>query len=101
MLSVVFVGAGKLNAESLHKMFRVRKKKVQDFLYWLKHHNHLYANIPLDLDIINLYPEYGTLSGIKNHIIQDKETNPEHAFSEETAGFSDHHAQLFKSEKNS
>ena len=45
MLSVVFVGAGKLNAELLHKMFRVRKKKVQDFLYWLKHHNHWYANI--------------------------------------------------------
>ena len=94
MLSVVFVGAGKLNAESLHKMFRVRKKKVQEFLCWLKHHNHLYTNVPLDSDIINLYPEDGTLPGIENHIIQDDETNPEHAFS-------DHHAQLFKSEINS
>jgi hypothetical protein len=38
MLSVVFVGAKKLEPKSLGKMFRVRKKKVWDFLLWLKDH---------------------------------------------------------------
>jgi len=46
MLSVVFVGAGKLNAQSLHNMFRVRKKEIEEFLIWLKNHNHLYMDIP-------------------------------------------------------
>ena len=95
MLSVVFVGAGRLDAKSLQKMFRLRKQNMQDFLLWLKDHNHLYANMALDLDVLNLYPDDGSLPGIENHIIQDNETCPEQAFLEETAGFSDHHAQLF------
>jgi hypothetical protein len=43
LLSVVFVGAGKINPKSLGKMFRVRKK-VWNFLLWLRDHNRLYTN---------------------------------------------------------
>jgi hypothetical protein len=98
MLSVVFVGAGKLNPKFVEKIFRVRKKKVQDFLHWLKDHNRLYANILLDFDLFNLFPDDGSLPGIENHIIHDNSICPEQVFSEETAGFSDHHAKSFRTD---
>ncbi|KIM39066.1 hypothetical protein M413DRAFT_75392, partial [Hebeloma cylindrosporum] len=72
MLSVVFVGTNKLDPKSLGKMFRVRKRKVWDFLLWLRNHNRLYANLPLDLDTMNLYPEDGMLPGIEDRILQDQ-----------------------------
>ena len=98
MLSVVFVGAGKLNAQSLHNMFRVRKKNFEEFLIWLKNHNHLYMDIPIDQHILDMYPEDAFLPGIQEHVVEENEIHSEYVFSEETAGFSDHHAQEFHSE---
>ncbi|KIM39168.1 hypothetical protein M413DRAFT_75250, partial [Hebeloma cylindrosporum] len=71
MLSIVFVGAGKLSTDSLHKMFRVHRKKVQDFLCWLKAHNQLYSNIPVDWQVLDLYANDGSLPGVQDRIIQD------------------------------
>lgn len=98
MLSVVFLGAGKINAQSLQNMFRVRKKKIEDFLIWLKDYNHLYTHIPIDKDILDMYPEDDSLPGIENHIVENNEIHSKYVFSEETAGFSDHHAQEFHSD---
>ena len=101
MLSVVFVGAasGKLSPESLGNMFRVRKQKVWNFLLLLKHLNRLYSKLTYDSNIMDLYPEDGILPEIENRIIEDEESCPEKFFSEETAGFSDHYAALFRSEQ--
>ena len=96
MLSIVFVGAGKFDAKSLQKMFRIRKQKVWDFLIWLKNHNRLYALIPLDLRAMDLYPDDGLLPGIEDCIIQDDEICADTVFLEETAGFSEHPAELFR-----
>jgi len=79
-------------------MFRVRKKKIEDFLIWLKDHNHLYTHIPIDKDILDMYPEDDSLPGIENHIVENNEIHSKYVFSEETAGFSDHHAQEFHSD---
>ena len=98
MLSVVFVGAGKFEIKSMQKMFRIRKKKVYEFLLWLKHHNRLYALIPLDFKTLNLYPNDGFLPGIEDRIIQDKDISAERTFLEETAGFSEHPAELFRAQ---
>jgi hypothetical protein len=97
MLSVVFVGAGKFEKKSLQKMFRIRKHKVWEFLLWLRSHNRLYATISLDLHAMNLYPDDGFLPGIEDRIIQDNEISAETIFLEETAGFLEHPAELFRS----
>jgi len=96
MLSVVFVGAGKLESKSLKNLFKIRKNKVWDFLLWLKDHNSLYAMIPLDLHALSLYPDDGLLPGIEDRVIQDREISAEAVFLEETAGFSEHPAELFR-----
>ena len=80
MLSVVFFGAGKLVVKSLQNMFRVRKKKVQELLLWLKNHNHLYANMPLDFSVLDLYPDDGLLPGMQNCVVQDTEIYSEKVF---------------------
>ncbi|KAI5987248.1 hypothetical protein EDD15DRAFT_2120643, partial [Pisolithus albus] len=72
-LSVVFVGPGKFNPARLGTMFRVCKSKVWAFLLWLKHHNHLYADIPVDTEIIDLYPQDGILPGLCDRVIEDNE----------------------------
>jgi hypothetical protein len=100
MLSVAFVGAGKFETKSLQKMFRIRKKKVYDFLLWLKDHNRLYAKIPLDFNALDLYPDDGFLPGVEDRIIQDKDISAETVFLEETAGFSEH-PKLFRASNSS
>jgi hypothetical protein len=37
-------------------------------LLWLRAHNHLYANIPLDEEIMNMYPEDGSVPGINEGV---------------------------------
>ena len=101
MLSVVFVGAGKFEKKSLQNMFRIRKHKVWNFLLWLKNHNRLYTFIPLDMRAMDLYPEDGPLPGIEDRIIQDSEISADTIFLEETAGFSEHPAELFRASEQS
>jgi len=45
-----------------------------------------------------MYSEDASLPGIQDHVVEDNEIHSEYIFSEETAGFSDHHAQEFHSE---
>ena len=59
MLTVVFVGAKKFDANCLKQMFTVRKKKIWGFLLWLTKHNRLYMDIPLDATIMDSYPDNG------------------------------------------
>lgn len=96
MLSVVFIGCGKLNMSSLKNMFRVRKYKIWNFLCWLKANNQLYSHIPIDINIVNMYPEDGTLPGLQEAIIYNHEIDPDIVFNEETAGFGAHPAAVFR-----
>lgn len=65
-ISIVFVGSGTLNPADLGPAFRVQKKKVWLFLVWLKNHNRLYADIPLDPDVMALYPDDDMLPGLSS-----------------------------------
>ena len=97
LLSVVFVGSWKFKPEYLGNMYRIRKSKVWQFLRWLKAHNRLYANILLDESTMKLYPEDGYLPGIEDNVIHDCRSDTEGVFKEETAGLSEHPAELLGS----
>ncbi|KAF8227680.1 hypothetical protein L208DRAFT_1076546, partial [Tricholoma matsutake] len=73
MLLVVFIGPGKYKKDCLKNMFHIWKKKVWDFLVWLKDvaKNPLYANITLDPRNADLYPDDDTLPGLDKHVVHD------------------------------
>jgi hypothetical protein len=98
MLSVVFVGPGKFKADCLGPMFRIRKRKVWAFLQWLKINNRLYHDLPLDESIMDLYPEDGTLPDIENGVVEDVNRDATKTFLEETAGVSEHPAEVLKAD---
>ncbi|KAI6029507.1 hypothetical protein PISMIDRAFT_39455, partial [Pisolithus microcarpus 441] len=85
-LSVVFVGPGKFNPAQLGTMFC--------------HHNHLYADIPVDTEIIDLYPQDGILPGLCDCMIEDNELDAKAVFDDETAGFDDHPASLLHADQS-
>ena len=95
-LSVVFIGPGKFHLKFLKTMFQVRKQKIWEFLLWLKDHNKFYANMPVDHNILEGYPEDGPLPGIEDMIIEDSNSDAKKVFSEETAGLFEHPAELLK-----
>ncbi|KAG1898383.1 uncharacterized protein F5891DRAFT_1239317 [Suillus fuscotomentosus] len=66
LLSIVFIGPGKFDAKWLGTVFRVCIHKIWSFLLWLKHHNRLYAAIPLDSAIISMYPDDDILPGLSD-----------------------------------
>ena len=101
MLTVVFIGAGKFNLNTLHHLFKVRKNLIWAFLLALKARNKLYMHVKLDEKNLNLYPIDGALPGIEKNIIQDHEMNSKNTFLEETAGFSLHPAAEYAEQKNS
>ena len=101
MLSIVFIGPGKFKPENLGPLFKIRKRKVWRFLVWLKSHNHLYADISLDPEIMDLYPEDGVLPDILHGVFEDHETNVDKTFANETAGFSEHPAELIRTHSGS
>ena len=94
MLSVVFIGPGKFNPDCLGPMFKIRKHKVWAFLLWLKRHNRLYQDMLLDESIMDLYPEDGTLPDIDKGVVEDIRLNAQKTFLEETAGISEHPAEM-------
>ena len=94
LLSVIFVGPGKFDPKQLGTTFHVRKAKIWGFLVWLTIHNRLYANIPLDWDILELYPENDIIPGLVDLVVEDHELDAKVVFHEETAGFKDHPATL-------
>ena len=94
LLSVVFIGPSKFKPEYLGNMYRIRKSKVWGFLQWLKMHNKLYQNVSLDERTMDLYPEDGYLPGIEETVIHDEKADAEDMFNEETAGISEHPAEL-------
>jgi len=97
MLTVVFVGPTKLTPWTLRTLFHICKGLVWSFLHWLCNHNHLYEHIILDESVMDLYPEDGTVPGVAECVIYDHESDVSAVFSEETAGFSEHPAELFVS----
>ncbi|KAG1863207.1 hypothetical protein DFJ58DRAFT_725102 [Suillus subalutaceus] len=50
--------------------------------------------IPLDSDIMSMYPEDDILPGLSDCMIEDQELDAHTIFEEETAGFSAHPAEL-------
>ena len=94
LLSVVFIGPSKFKPKYLGNMYRIRKSKVWDFLQWLKVHNRLYRDIPLDERAMELYPDDDYLPGIEETVIHDNRADAEDTFKEETAGLSEHPAEL-------
>ncbi|KAG1801877.1 hypothetical protein EV424DRAFT_1271252, partial [Suillus variegatus] len=68
-LSVVFIGPDKFDPKRMGTLFRVRKHKIWSFLLWLKSHNKLYADIPLDAAILDLYPGDGTIPGLQDRVV--------------------------------
>ena len=95
-LSVVFIGPGKFRPEFLKNIYRIRKQKVWDFLLWLTSHNLLYSEMPLDRTILDQYPDDDALPGVENNIVEDHVSDVSHIFSEETAGPSEHPAEILK-----
>ncbi|KAI6014639.1 hypothetical protein EDC04DRAFT_2578722 [Pisolithus marmoratus] len=73
LLSVIFVGPGKFDPKQLGTIFHVCKAKIWAFLLWLKHHNCLYADIPLDPDAVDLYPDNDMIPGLSDCIVEDHE----------------------------
>ncbi|KAG2738320.1 hypothetical protein P692DRAFT_201731408, partial [Suillus brevipes Sb2] len=70
-LSIVFVGPGKFKPEQMGPMFRVRKDKIWSFLIWLKYHNRLYSDIPLEPDNLKHYPIDDMLPGISDRVVEN------------------------------
>ncbi|KAF8532150.1 hypothetical protein JB92DRAFT_3080770 [Gautieria morchelliformis] len=73
MLSIVFVGRGKLDLSKLGTLFHICKAKVWRFLCWLSSNNELYQNVTINRSIMGLYPENGILLGLEDGIIHDSE----------------------------
>ena len=53
--------------------------------------------MPFDKELLDLYPEDGILPGLEQQIFHDDESDPDKLFNEETAGFSNHPAAVFRS----
>ncbi|KAG1781404.1 hypothetical protein EV702DRAFT_963136, partial [Suillus placidus] len=68
-LSVIFIGPKKFDPKRFGSLFRVCKQKIWSFLVWLRHHNALYASIPLDSSIMSLYPEDGPMPGLDARVV--------------------------------
>jgi ATP-dependent exoDNAse (exonuclease V) alpha subunit len=100
MLSVVFIGPGKLQAKHLKNLFRVRKKKVWGFLIWLQRYNILYSDIVLDPDILSQYPDDDCIPGLEERVVLNDTLNPKTVFNQEAAAFSEHPADLVINEAN-
>ena len=94
ILSIIFIGPGKLDLSKLGTVFRVRKQKIWSFLLWLKNNNQLYLELPFDKSIVDLYPKDGILPGLDEWVTEDHETDVHLTFSEETAGFAEHPADM-------
>jgi hypothetical protein len=95
-LSVVFIGPEKFDPNRMGTLFRVHKQKIWSFLVWLKNHNCLYADIELDLSILNQYLTDGSLPGFHERVVEDHILDAGRVFRSETAGFATHLAELLE-----
>ena len=100
MLTVVFVGAGKFDPNTLRQYFEIRKRKVWRFLLWLTKNNRLYKSITLDSNIMDTYPDDDLLPDIQHCIFEDNNTNTTETFAEETSGFEHHPAEIVSDENS-
>ncbi|PVF91942.1 hypothetical protein CPB86DRAFT_661132, partial [Serendipita vermifera] len=67
-LTVVFVG-NKFDKTRLPPMFRVRRKVIERFLNFLALVNPLYRDVPINQEILDLYPEDGPLPSLAESVI--------------------------------
>ncbi|KAJ7177004.1 hypothetical protein C8R46DRAFT_832639, partial [Mycena filopes] len=69
---VIFVGSKPPTADWLRKKATpliVRKERVLKALQWLKIHNHLYSEVPIDAEVIDSLPEESILPFHIQHIL--------------------------------
>lgn len=59
LISVAFIGRGKLPPNWLKKTFRIRRSRVHAALVWLKANNPLYSHVNIDSHRLNALPEDG------------------------------------------
>lgn len=58
VITVTFIGQGRITVEKLRKLFHVRRHIVFEALVWLKRHNpKYYADINIDSERLNQLPE--------------------------------------------
>src|SRR5882762_1900294 len=95
-LRIVFIGPGEFQNEYLKDVYWIHKAKVWDFLLWLATHNLHYMNMPLDKSILDEYSEDDALPSIKNNIVEDNISDSSWIFLDETAGPSEHTAEMLK-----
>ncbi|KAJ8580976.1 hypothetical protein M405DRAFT_752500, partial [Rhizopogon salebrosus TDB-379] len=69
-LSVIFIGNQKFDVHRLQAMFRVRKRKICEFLLFLKHHNKIYQNININLSLLAYFPDDDILPGLAERVIE-------------------------------
>lgn len=94
LLSIVFVGPGKFKPDQLGPIFCMCKNKIWVFLMWLNHHNHLYSDIHIEQEILELYPTDNVIPGLSERVIENHKLNVKRMFEEETAGFQEHPAEF-------
>lgn len=96
MISVVFLGSEKLDDNRLQEIFYVRREKVFRFVSWLKDNNEMYSDIAVNEEVLRLYPESGSLPGLKDRVVYGNLTPEEsqRMYEEETAGMSEHASSL-------
>jgi len=81
--------------QSLQGMFTVCKKKVWGFLRWLKNHNIFYRDVPLQQDLMDMYPEEDVLPGLLESIILNSVDDPDAILRNEDAGPQEHPSDVF------
>jgi len=96
----VFIGPGKFQAEYLKDIFQICKAKVWEFLLWLTTHNLHYMDMPLDRSILDQYLEDAALPGIENNVVEDNISDVLQIFLNETAGPSEHLAEMLEDLNN-
>lgn len=57
LISITFVGRGHLHKSHLQSTYRVRRRVVQEALYWLKAHNRYYNDVNVSDEALSALPE--------------------------------------------
>lgn len=76
VLSITFIGRGKVPNPAALRLFRVRREKVADALLWLKHHNtKYYGGITIDPARMAELPDDGVPNAILMNIHHEEDAS--------------------------
>ncbi|KAG8683365.1 hypothetical protein FRC09_016128, partial [Ceratobasidium sp. 395] len=73
ILSVTFVGRGKILNPAALRLFHVRRDAVKAALMWLKENNRYYKNITIDEDTLAALPDNGVPDAISENIRREED----------------------------